>query len=152
MRHLTVLCIALIVATGQMTGGEQNGAEGRFTREKLARVEANLKLALESPIPGIQASAAQTVRDLKERVPDHPFSSLVIPLMRIMKDQNAECGPRVLAALALGELDSEIGAFAIKRVAQFTDVPRLRHVCTWLAYERLLAQGKVKDVTKYATK
>ena len=140
---LTAMFISQVAASGKII------ANDRFTPEKLEVIEKSLKIALESPIAGIQASAAQTVRDLKARVPDCELSTLVIPLMRIVKDRNAECGPRILAALALHELNSEMGDFAIARTGQFTEDRRLKHVCTWLTHDRLLAQGKVEPARKF---
>jgi len=150
MKLITVLFLACLTV-GRVSAGDGPDAP-RFTDQKLEVIEANLKVALESASPGVQASAAQTVRDLKARAPHYEFASLVIPLMRIVKDGNAECGPRVLAALALHELKSELGDFPIQRTGRFTEDQRLKHVCTWLTYDRLLASGKVEPITDVASK
>lgn len=150
MKQIAVVVLAVLLAA--RAGAGEDPAAQRFSNEKLAVIEANLKVALESPVPGIQASAAQTVRDLKAEAPEYGFASLVIPLMRIVKDRDAECGCRILAALALHELNSEMGDFAIERVGMFTEDARLKHVCTWLTYERLLAAGKIDPVTNVASK
>jgi len=142
----TMVFALVALAVGQLVAGN------RFTPERLEVIEQNLKVALETPVAGIQASAAQTVRDLKAEVPEYEFASLVIPLMRIVKNAEAECGPRVLAALALHELNSDMGDFAIERVGQFTEDGRLKHVCTWLSFDRLIAQGKVDPAGTVASK
>ena len=67
--------IAIAIAT-QLKAGEEGEQDPRFTDEKLNVIEKNMIVALESQSPGIQASAAQTVRDLKKAAPDYPFSRL----------------------------------------------------------------------------
>ena len=53
-----------------------------------------------------------------------------------MKNEQDDSGARILSALALDELDSPMGHFAISRTASFTSDPRVKHVCGWIAYER----------------
>jgi hypothetical protein len=134
MKHFKFFVLSALIA------GSVNAAETRFTPEALDVIEQNLTVALNHPIPGVQASAAQTVRDLKNIARDSDLNALVIPLMRIVKNGNAECGPRILAALALHDLNSGMGDFAIKRVGLLTDDCRLKHVCTWLTYDCLARQ------------
>jgi hypothetical protein len=70
-------------------------------------------------------------------VPDYEFGSLVIPLMAIVKDERSESSTRMLAALALHDIHSSRGDFAIQRTARFTRSSRMAHLCSWLAAERL---------------
>lgn len=109
----------------------------QLSEERLRQTEESLVVALESNSPGKQASAAQTVRELKGLLPDRSFGRLVIPLMRIVKDESADVPARILAALALSELHSDMGDFAIKGVAKFTDNKRLGHLCTALTLKRI---------------
>jgi len=140
MKRFITLCAVLAAIVSSSQASDSTGHDARFTEAKLTLIEKSLANALESSSPGLQASAAQTVRDLKKLVPEYSFSRLVIPLMRIVKDEGAEIGPRILAALALHDLRSEMGDFAISRVATFTDVKRMKHLCAWLTYEKLIAQ------------
>jgi len=117
----------------------------RFTDKKLQVIESNLQQALESASFGMQASAAQVVRDVKALVPRYEFSRLVIPLMRILKDENAQPASRILAALALHELGSERGDFAIKRVGEFTGVRQVKRVCQSLTCERMGVNLQQRD-------
>jgi hypothetical protein len=100
-------------------------------------IEPNIVIALESGIPGMQADAAQLVRDLNRILPEESFSECVIPLMAILKNEQQERPVRILAALALDQIGSERGSFAIARTATFTSDPQVKYVCTWLAYERI---------------
>ncbi len=103
---------------------------------KLNLIERNLIRALESNSLGLQSSAAQVIRDLNRVRPNHSFSRCVIPLMRIVKDRKSHTGARIVAALALHEIKSARGDFAISRVAKFEKDPRLQRLCIWLTYER----------------
>ena len=138
MKRIALFLVVVFAAFAPSTHAQNdNGRAPRFTQEKLNVIERNLVIALETPSPGMQASAAQTVRDLKELSPEYSFSRLVIPLMRIVKDEAAEIGPRILASLALEELHSEMGDYAIKRTAQFTDCNRMQHLCMALTAKRV---------------
>ena len=107
-----------------------------FFFDRFDAIEKSLVMALRTPSPGMQASASQVIRDLKVLLPDQEFSLLLIPLMRIVKDEEADVAVRMVAALALHDLESGQGDFTIKRVAQFTKNDRMKHLCTWLAYTR----------------
>lgn len=109
----------------------------RFVNATIDLSEASLFLALHSNSFGVRVSAANTVRELKELYPEHSFSSLVIPLMSIVKDEAEDASSRVVSAVALHELHSAIGDYAIQRTAQFTNNPRVKHICSWLSYYRL---------------
>ena len=128
----------------------------RFTRATVDQTERSLVLALESNSVGLRTSAAQTIRDLKVLIPERSFSRLVIPLMRIVKDHDADGCARVIAAIALHELRSAVGDFAISREAEFADCPKMRHICSWLAHYRHLeehpeAQNQATDVPNALT-
>lgn len=110
--------------------------------QRLSEVQFERKLkylakTLESKHSSEQATAAQTVRDLHAAYPDRSYSPLVIPLMRVMKNTDADTPVRMLAALALHELHSERGDFAIRRVGEFTSDSRLKKLCASLNSERM---------------
>jgi len=125
-----MLCVSSALA------GEGDEYIGSLPAAKLECIETNVVRALESGIPGMQADAAQLIRDLKNLRPEESFSICVIPLMAIVKNEEAESATRILAALALDQLDNGRGNFAIERTASFTSDPKVRYLCTWLAYER----------------
>jgi len=113
-----------------------SSADAICTEERLKLIEKNLVIAMESDAPSLQTSAAVVLRQVMALTPGFEFSQSVIPLMRILKDDRLDSQARVAAALALNDLRSSIGDFAILRTAQFTEEQRLKTVCTWLVYER----------------
>lgn len=113
-----------------------DGYVASLPEAKIQVIEENIVHALTSGIPGMQADAAQLIRDMKALRPEHDFGACVVPLMAIVKDEQADAPTRILAAFALDQLESEKGNFAITRTALFTESPKVKHVCTWLAYER----------------
>ncbi|HCV44305.1 MAG TPA: hypothetical protein DGH68_12525 [Bacteroidetes bacterium] len=125
----------MLIASVVLGGSKSDAA--RFKGATVDAIEKSLVMALKSPSPGVQASASQVIRDLKGLLPEEKFSLVTIPLMGIVKDENADAAVRIVAALALHDLESGMGDFAIERTAQFTDNERMKHVCLWLTYERL---------------
>ncbi len=109
----------------------------RLSEVQFERKLKHIAKALESGNGSEQAAAAQTVRDLHATYPDRAYTPLVIPLMRVMKNTDADIPVRMLAALALHELRSERGDFAIRRVGEFTSDSRLKKLCASLNAERV---------------
>ncbi len=126
-----------VLCTAPAFAGESESYIESFPKVRVDLIEPNIVTALESGIPGMQADAAQLVRDLNRIRPEESYSSCVIPLMAILKNEQEEGPVRILAALALDQIGSERGAFAIERTATFTSDPQVKYVCTWLAYERI---------------
>lgn len=146
-----VLALALIVALfglSQSRADEQTAGNLAFSKAKLDLIEANLVVALESNCPCLQASAAQVIRDVKAKAPEHNFSRSIIPLMRILKDEKAEVRVRQVAALTLHEIQSTRGDYAIQREAMFSDQPQLKRLCWWLTYDRV--NGGVAETPQVA--
>ncbi len=141
MKRFTIQSVAItVIAMMAFTStalSSKKGDQERFKGTPVSLIEQNLAIALQMPSPGIQASASQVVRDLKALLPEHEFSGLVIPLMAIVKDEDADIATRMVSALALHELQSAKGDFAIERVALFTANERMKHLCMWLTYEKL---------------
>ena len=135
MKSIIVAVAILFVAS--FAQAQYNGDQVvRFKNATIEQTEKSLIQALESNSPGLQMSAAVTIRELKTLFPNRSFSSLVIPLMRIVKDEDGEGCSRVVAALALHDLHSAIGDYAISRAAQFAECSQLKRACAWLTYYR----------------
>ncbi len=136
----SAMFVFVLVAFAVMTAHAQESkpAAAPFTRATVEQTEKSLINALESNSEGLQISAALTVRELKTMMPERSFSSLVIPLMRIVKDDNASSASRVIAAIALSDLHSAMGDYAISRETNFTGDAALKHACSWLAYNRTI--------------
>ena len=145
MKTVLVLCLEMVLlVTPLVRAEEETQPSRRFINATIDQSEKSLKKALESPSTGMQLTGAETARQLKGLNPYRSFSSLVIPLMRIVKDENADASSRVVAAIALHNLHSAMGDFAISRTAQFTDNERVKHVCSWLSYYQKLEQQTTK--------
>lgn len=132
---LFLLPIALIACVGRA----QTSSDVPFNPHnavRLAQTKESLVRALESASPGLQATAAQTVRELKAMLPDEPFSELIIPLMRVVKDPDAVVESRIMCALALHEIHSERGDFAIKGEAIYAENARFQYICAALTAEK----------------
>lgn len=131
----TVVVAALVcVANGDVRAQADTSAaaintEMPLTKEKLNTIEDNLVRNLESKSVGMMLGGAQVVRELKAKVPDYGFSKVIIPLMRILKDKTADRAARMMAALALHDVNSDRGNFAIQREGEMSDDDLLRMVC-----------------------
>jgi len=139
MKAALVFCLGMMLplVTQPLLAQDETPPVGRFTHATIEQVKKSLRTALETPSPSLQITAAYTTRQLKELLPDEEFSSLVIPLMRIVKDENAETSARMVAAVTLHRLHSATGDFAISRTAQFTDNARVKNICSLLtSYQR----------------
>ena len=130
------LIAGAMLCTAPAFAGQGDDYIGSLPQQKIDLIQQNIVNALQSDIPGMQADAAQLVRDLRSLRPEQPFADCVIPLMAIVKNEEVESGARILAALALDQLDDPIGHFAVSRMASFTSDAKLKHVCSWLTYER----------------
>ena len=135
---VATLCLVAggMLCTIPAFAGESDDYIGSLGQERINLIEQNIVNALQSDVPGMQADAAQLVRDLRSLRPDQTFDGCVIPLMAIVKNEEVDTPARILAALALDELDNSMGHYAISRMASFTSDPRLKYVCSWLAYGR----------------
>ncbi len=103
---------------------------------KLELIEQNLAIGLESGNPGLQASAALVLDELKTLVPDYGFDLTVIPLMRLVRHSGYSESARLAAGLALHDLHSSTGDFIIARVARVEQDARIKKAFTAMSYER----------------
>ncbi len=111
-------------------------SSANLSQAKLELIERNLAVGLGSGIPSLQASAALVLHQVKSLAPDYDFSLCIIPLMRIVKTSGYDVEARLASAVALHQLNSARGDFAIARTAKFEDNPRIRKVFTAMAFER----------------
>jgi HEAT repeat protein len=154
MRTLVLFLVGCFLFGG-ISAYAQGVSEGAkpFTHATIEQSEQSLVKALESNSPGLQISAAATARELKQMFPDRAFSRLVNPLMGIVKNEDADRNARIVAAIALHELRSDKGDYAIKAMAHFTSDERVAYICSWLTRYRMeeanpdLASGNNQAVT-----
>jgi hypothetical protein len=141
MKHGSLLLIvvaASLVLSGSAfaTAPPDNPTTRVFTQEQLVKIEDNLLLCLASECPGVRATAALTIKQLKETAPGYSFERSIIPLMRIVKNEDSDDCSRLTASLALHVLESARGDYAIKMTAYFTEAGRVKRMCENLSYTR----------------
>jgi hypothetical protein len=102
---ITVMLLTTVNAQDQSTLFEKQH-HSKFVKSNLKQTEKMILKSLESDNIGILSSSAQTVRQLEMIFPENPFSSLLDPLMKIVKDENGDTQVRILSALALDGLHS----------------------------------------------
>jgi hypothetical protein len=83
-------------------------------------------------------------------MPEAWFSRFVIPLMRVVKDGDAQIESRIMAALTLHELHSERGDFCIRREAAYCENARLSRILAALAIQRVEELRMARDARKEA--
>ncbi len=148
MKAAFVICLGMmmLLVTPPLLALDETLTSGRFINATIEQSEKAIRNALDAPSPGLQISGANTARQLKELLPEESFSSLVIPLMRIVKDEKAQTSARIVAAVALHGMKSGRGDFAISRTADYTDNQRVKKVCFWLAYDRKIVEKEAPPI------
>lgn len=136
MKRTVLLLILVASVCGVVFAGQPASSTVTLTPEKLALIEKNLVIGLESGVPTLQASAALVLHQVKSLAPDYSFSLCVIPLMRIVKTVDYDVEARLAAGLALFDLNSARGDFAIARTARFEENQRVKKVFVAMTYER----------------
>jgi hypothetical protein len=141
--------LILILAVGTITCGTlfafQTGERYLFSQAHIERIEKSIVKTLESGIPNSQINAALTLQRFREVAPEYGWDRCIIPLMSILNGEENNPSARLIAAMALHELGSSRGDFAISRNAQFTDNPRVKRYCAILARTRLVEQGRLRS-------
>ncbi len=141
MKFLSYLFVwvatGLILASAAFASTPPAPASSQFTAAKVQSIEDNLLLCLSSECPGVRASAALTLKQLKAVVPEYSFNRSVIPLLRIVNGEQYDTQSRIAAALALSSLESDRGDYAIRMTAQLTGMERVKFIYEHLAYARM---------------
>jgi len=141
--------LILILALGTIACGTlfafQTGEQQLFSQAQIERLEKSIARSLESDIPDLQINGALTLHRFREIAPEYGWDRCIIPLMRILNGEENNPSARLIAAMALHELGSSRGDFAISRNAQFTDNPRVKRYCVILTRTRLVEQGKLRS-------
>lgn len=109
-------------------------AEGpeALSDRQMELIKTNVLSNLDHPSMEVRAGTMQLLIELKQAHPDYDVSYAVFPMMDVLKnDEKPEF--RILAALTLYHLDSEVGRFAVERRAQFDSDDRVVRHCSALA-------------------
>ena len=129
-KTLTTLALALAIVTLPLTAAFSQDAR-TLTDRQMELIEKNVLANLENPSMEVRASTMQTLIELRKTYPSYDVSYAVLPIMETLKHDDKPAF-RILAALTLYHLDSELGRFAVERRAQFDDNPRVARHCAAL--------------------
>ncbi|MBR9978255.1 MAG: hypothetical protein KFH87_09220 [Bacteroidetes bacterium] len=125
---LTLLLAILVLPFNTLTAEKPEPLTDRQTE----LIKKNVLTNLDHPSLEVRAGTMQLLIELKQAHPDYDVSYAVFPMMDVLKnDEKPEF--RILAALTLYHLDSEVGRFAVERRAQFDSDDRVVRHCASLA-------------------
>ncbi len=130
-----LLAIVLMITTNAVHAQD---AATRFQKQHMKQTEASLVNALNSESAGVQATAAQTLRQLEWTFPEQEFKSTISPLIRIVKDEKGDTQARILAVIALEGLHSDLGDEAIALTAKNSSNKSVQELCAAL----IMAAGR----------
>lgn len=116
--------------------------KSHFLKEHLNQTEEMLLQSMMSNNTNLVSSSVQTIRELEQAFPDEAFSLFIEPLSKIVQDENSDTHTRVLSAIALDELHSNLGDKAIYQVAKNTSNQSVKDICSALAIESFKADEK----------
>lgn len=136
MKRILLALVLVAGVCGVVFAEQPASPTAPMSQEKLQLIERNLVIGLESGIPSLQASAALVLRQVREIAPEYDFGLCIIPLMRIVRTSDYNVETRLAAGLALFELKTDRGDFAISRIAKFEDNQRVKKLFVAMAYER----------------
>ena len=139
---ITILFISAVTPAQSKPSRFAKQHKSYFLKEHLDKTETMLIQALQSHDANMVSSSVQTIRELEQAFPDEAFSTFVDPLSKIVRGENYETQARILSALALDELHSDIGDKAIYEMAKNTSNQSVKDICTALAIESFKANEK----------
>ena len=131
MKKMTMtLALAAVMVFATMTVSAQDAQP--LSEKQTELIKENVLENLEHSSMEVRAGTMQLLIELKSTYPNYDVSYAVLPMMETLKhDSKPEF--RILAALALYHLDSDLGRFAVERRAKFDDDPRVARHCSALA-------------------
>jgi hypothetical protein len=114
-----------------------------IVKDQLETTEGMIGKALGNDSTDMKISAVQTIRELEEIFPTEPFNSFIEPLCSIIRDEKSGTHLRILSALALDELHSDLGDKAIFEVSKNAADESVKNVCIALATESTKLSDKL---------
>jgi hypothetical protein len=131
MKSLGFFVAAILVWSATVYAG--NGANTRTDRQNaiLDAAEMNLALTLKEVNGEFLESVIASVTDIKKTYADKDMNLVVIPLMKILRN-NPDANLRILAAMALSDIGHDTGIYAVKEAARFDRNKTVRHICLYM--------------------
>jgi hypothetical protein len=124
----TILALALFLITAPLANAQEAKP---LTAQQLEMIQKNVLANLEHSSLDVRAATMQLLIEMKKTYPAYNLNYAVLPMMETLKsDPKPEF--RILAALALYHLDSDLGRFAVERRAKFDDDDRVARHCASL--------------------
>ncbi|MBN1448954.1 MAG: hypothetical protein JXA28_13575 [Bacteroidetes bacterium] len=123
--------LALVAAVLMFPVSSQAQDAPALSDKQLELIKTNVLANLHHSSLEVRASTMQLLIDMKKIYPQYDLNYAVIPMMETLKsDPKPEF--RILAALALYHLNSELGRFAVERRAKFDENDRVARQCASL--------------------
>lgn len=104
-------------------------------KKNLKTVEKMLVQHLRENNTNSKLSAVQTIRELENIFPVEPFDMFITPLSNIVTNENSDTQLRVLSAVALDALHSDVGDAAIYEMAKNSKDKSVKNICTAISFE-----------------
>lgn len=128
LMYVAALCLALVGSPLLLAAGQNPEPPSKQQQEL---IEKNVMANLQHPSLEVRAGTMQLLIDIKKTWPSYDLTFAVLPMMETLKsDVKPEF--RILAALTLFHLDSELGRFAVERRAKYDDSDRVAKHCAAL--------------------
>jgi hypothetical protein len=140
---LLMIPVLQILAQSELTRFQKQH-HTHFIESHLMQSEEMLLKAFKSDAIGMIPSSLQTLIQLQEVFPEYEFSSLLEPLINLVRDENLDTQVRMLAALALNDLHTEKGDKVINDVASKTNNQSVKDICFTLSAEEVLINTAMK--------
>ncbi len=118
-KQVVILATALVLMGLTLTFGQTatKTGENKITKEAVN----NYLVGLKSDNHGLRLSCAYFLGEYR-------ISKAMVPLMDMLHNEKTESG-RIMAALALTKLGSDMSIYAVKQAAKFDESKRVRNLC-----------------------
>ncbi len=91
----------------------------------------------------------QTLRELELIFPEESFEKMLEPLIKIVKNENAEDATRILALFALENLHSDIGDTTIMELKNSTSNKTIREICAAMSVKDIMTEDSETSSKEY---
>lgn len=117
--------------------------KSHFAKEHLKQTEKMLIQHLQNDSTNSVLSAVQAIWELEQIFPTEPFSSFILPLIDIVKNEESEPQLRILSTLALDGLHSDQGDKVIFEASKNTTDESFKNVCIAISFESSKISAKL---------
>lgn len=114
--------IALFLISFALVDFTSAGSLKNLDEQSYEKYETNLLEGLNSENFGLQFSCAYLLGELRSE-------KAVLPLVKLLRESTSE-DLRIISALSLIKIDSELGIFMVKQGQKFNDNEKTREKCT----------------------